>query len=298
MGFWARLWLLLRSACQGGKPARVDIERRFKLHQRLTEGSMSECWQATDRDSGREVCVKVLDDEKLEQLIKRTHGAQRPSEGAIAVQMHHPNVVTTFEHGITTQDRPFLVMEFIHGTSLSILIDSQSRQLRKHRLKYLIQLGQALAHCHQRGFIHHDVCPRNVLIRDDHNAKLIDFGLAIPDTEPFHRPGNRTGTANYMAPELIRRQPIDCRIDVFAYGVIAYEVFTGQRPWPSTESLQAMMTHINSPPVDPREVNHSLATDIAEVLLKAIARDPEERYSTIDEVVGCLRHLRKTKRRR
>jgi serine/threonine protein kinase len=122
--------------------------------------------------------------------------------------------------------------------------------------------------------------------------KIIDFGLTIPDTADFHKPGNRTGSANYMAPELVRRTFTDKRVDLFALGVTAYETFTGALPWDSgTQSLQTALSRMNSPPKDPREAKEGLDDAVAAFLLKAIARDPKDRYHSAAEMREALRRL-------
>lgn len=271
---------------------RVNIEKRFRLHNRIGQGSMSKVWRATDTANGRTVCLKVLDKVKLEQLLKRFVGMTRPDEGEIAVVLDHPNIVKTHEHGLTRQGEQFLVMEFIDGVGLNFLIETKARQFVGHELDYLIQAADGLSYFHEKGFIHRDICPRNMLVTQEGVLKLIDFGLAVPNTPEFRRPGNRTGTANYMAPELIRRQPTDPRIDIFSFAVSAYEALTNELPWESAESLQTMLQHLNNPPRDPCELRPDLDRRIADVILKGLERDPDNRYQTMKEFVAQLRRLK------
>ena len=108
-------------------------------------------------------------------------------------------------------------MEFIDGVSLSYLVDMQNQTMKDNRLRFMLEFGDAIYYFHKQGWIHRDICPRNVLLDTSYQIKLIDFGLAVPNTEPFRKPGNRTGTVSYMAPELIKRQPTDQRIDIFSF---------------------------------------------------------------------------------
>jgi len=271
--------------------SKVNIEKRFRLHNRLGQGSMSKTWRATDMKSGREVCLKVLDKEKTDALLKRFVGKKRPSEGEVAMSLDHPNIVRTFEFGDTTKNEQYLVMELVHGSGLNFLVDTKSKQLQGNELNLLIQTGEALAHFHKMRYIHRDICPRNVMVTPDNVAKLIDFGLAVPNTPEFRQPGNRTGTASYMAPELIRRSVTDERIDVFSFGVLAYNVFTGTLPWEAAESLQAMLQHLNSPGRDPREFTPDLSEELVEVLMRGIERDPNVRYKSMNVFVTALRQL-------
>jgi len=122
-------------------------------------------------------------------------------------------------------------------------------------------------------------------------VKLIDFGLTIPYQPLFCRPGNRTGTPNYMAPELIKRHTTDHRVDLFALGVTAYEVFTGALPWEKADSLQTVQAHINTPGRQPRELRRDLDDATNAFLLKAIARDPRDRFQTAAEFKAALQAL-------
>src|SRR5262249_8045037 len=152
----------------------------------------------------------------------------------------------TFEHGLSTEGEYYLVMELIEGMGLNFLIETNSPELKGNRVNYLTQLADALEYVHRQGFLHRDICPRNVMVTREGLVKLIDFGLTIPNRPEFCKPGNRTGTPNYLAPELIRRVTTDHRVDLFALGVTAYETFTGGLPWEKAESLQTLLSHMNS----------------------------------------------------
>ena len=144
---------------------------------------------------------------------------------------------------------------------------------------------------HKVGFLHRDICPRNVMVTRDGLVKLIDFGLAIPNLPQFLKPGNRTGTPNYLAPELIRRVTTDQRVDLFALGVTAYETFTGSLPWEKTESLQTLLSHMNSPGKDPRTFRPNMDKPTAQFLLKAVERDPNGRFQSATEFREVLQRL-------
>src|SRR5262249_56607338 len=128
----------------------------------------------------------------------------------------------------------------------------RSPQLEGNRVDYLSQTAAAIEYLHKEGYLHRDICPRNVMVTREGLVKVIDFGLTIPLRPEFCKPGNRTGTPNYLAPELIRRVTTDARVDLFALGVTAYELFTGELPWERTQSLQTLLSHMNSPGKDPR----------------------------------------------
>jgi serine/threonine protein kinase len=270
---------------------KIDLRKRFELLGRTGQGSMSKVWRARDKSLGRTICLKLLDKEKTARFEARFLGNTKPKEGAICMTLRHKNVVQTFEHGLTTEGEPYLVMELIDGMGLNYLIETKSPQLEGNRINFLSQVADAVEFLHRQGYLHRDICPRNVMVTRDGLVKLIDFGLTIPNLPQFLKPGNRTGTPNYLAPELIRRVTTDHRVDLFALGVTAYEVFTGSLPWEKTESLQTLLSHMNSPGKDPRNFCPKMNKPTVQFLLKAIERDPNLRFQTAAEFREALQRL-------
>jgi serine/threonine protein kinase len=268
---------------------KVDLSKRYNLIARVGQGSMSRVWRADDEINGRFVAIKILDKEKTERYESRFPGLNKPTEADIALSLKHPNIVRTIECGWTLEDEMFLVMEYVEGSGLSLLVDLQSDQMRRYRLRYMIQIGEALSHFHENKWIHRDVCPRNIMITEDNQVKLIDFGLTVPDTSDFRKPGNRTGTANYMAPELIKRQPTDLRVDVFSYAVTCFEMYTKRHPWEAAMTLDAVLQHINLPPVSITDLVPRIDPKIAEVIMMGLEANPADRWQTVDEMVAALR---------
>ncbi|MBY0587674.1 serine/threonine protein kinase [bacterium] len=274
------------------KRVRENIAKRFDILGSVGNGSMSKVHRAMDRKLGREVCLKILDKKQHLALVSRFPGMERPEEGEVAVSLTHPNLVATFDWGWTLQEEPFLVMEMIKGTGLNFFADTEGKSPLNRRLDFLLQAADGLSYFHQQGYIHRDISPKNIMVTDHGIAKIIDFGLCVPNKPAFRRPGNRTGTLRYMAPELIRRSSTDERIDVFSFGVTAYEVLTGSIPWEGAgESMQEALQHVNVTGRDPREVNPHLDATAAEILLKGIARDPNERYRSMREFADALKLL-------
>ena len=276
---------------KGPKLPIIDVKKRFDLLGRTGQGSMSKVWRARDRSLGRTVCVKLLDKEKTAKFEARFPGLVKPREGAICMALRHKNIVQTFEHGNTTDKEPYLVMELIEGMGLNYLIETRSKQLEGNRVNILSQIADALEYLHKEGYLHRDICPRNVMVTKDNVVKLIDFGLAIPNRPEFLKPGNRTGTPNYLAPELIRRVTTDTRVDLFALGVTAYEMFTYTLPWEKAQSLQTLLSHMNSPGKDPTELCPDLDKATIAFLRKAVERDPRDRFQTAAAFREALKAL-------
>jgi serine/threonine protein kinase len=274
----------------GPKLRKVNLDRRFMLVAELPRGSMSRVYRALDQETGRTVCLKVQDRAKTQAAIARAVQAGRPSEGEIGVQIVHPHVVRTFEYGESTRGEYFLVMEYIDGVSVQFLRETRALDFAR-KIDLLIQAAEGLAAVHAAGFLHHDFGPKNLLVNRDGQLKLIDFGLAVPNTPAFRGPGNRTGTLNYMAPELVRREPIDERIDIFSFGATAYELLTDRLPYDATNSLAQMLQRINAEPLDPARANPRLSPELCAFLRKAIARRKQDRFAAMAEVLQALREL-------
>lgn len=272
----------------------ADVAKRFELRGRTGQGSMSKVFHAYDNKLGRMVCLKLLDKAKTAKFEERwtNQGLDKPSEGAVCMGLRHPNCVATYEHGLTTTGEPYLVMEWIDGLGLNYLIETKSPQLNGNRLYYLKQLCDAVDYLHGQRFLHRDLCPRNVMVTKEGDVKLIDFGLTIPYTPDYCRPGNRTGTADYLAPEIVRRQSTDHRVDIFALGVTAFEIFTSQLPWErSLSSEETLRRHLNTPARDPKDLNPDLDDDLCAVLRKAIAKEPAGRFGSARAFKEALEHL-------
>ena len=271
------------------KLRRTNINRRFTIISQIPQGTMSRVYKAVDNEAGRTVCLKVQDLEKTVAASARASGADRPTEGEIASKIVHPNVVRIFDYGLTPRREYYLAMEFVEGASVLSLLAARSLS-ESRTIDVLVQAAEALAEVHAKGYIHHDFGPKNLLVNRDNQLKLIDFGLAVPNTPAFRRPGNRTGTLNYMAPELLRREPTDERIDVFSYGVTAFEALTGKHPYDVTNNSMAMMLQrINTDPMDPLKANPKLSPPLCEILRKAIARRKEDRYASMTDLLTDLK---------
>lgn len=275
---------------------KADLAKRWELRGRTGQGSMSKVFQAYDKELGRTVCLKLLDKEKTKRFEARFTqiGLKKPPEGEICMGLNHENCVRTYEHGITYQGEPYLVMEWIDGLGLNYLVETKNAQLDGNRINYIGQLCDAVQYMHDTQLLHRDLCPRNVMVNSEGVVKLIDFGLTIPYTPEFCQPGNRTGTLDYLAPELIKRRTTDHRLDLFALGVTAYEVFTSALPWERTASSEEnLRRRLNTPPRNPKDLAPGIEDDLSEILLKSIAKEPTERFRSAREFKETIQKLRK-----
>jgi serine/threonine protein kinase len=280
----------------GGKKSnlpRIDVQKRYGALVPAGQGSMSKVYKTRDPNIGRLVCLKVLDKEKTARFEARFRGLQRPMEGAILVAMKHKNVVQTYEYGLTTKGEQYIIMELIDGVGLNYMIENRKLAKDSVKINYLLQATDGLEYIHKQGYLHRDICPRNMMVNNEGVLKIIDFGLAIPYRPEFCRPGNRTGTPDYLAPELIKRQTTDHRVDMFALGVTAYEMFTNTMPWERHQSIQTLQSHVNLTGRDPRDFRKDLDEPVAEFLIKGIQRAPRDRFQTAAEFREALKALLK-----
>jgi serine/threonine-protein kinase len=270
----------------------VVLQKRFMtLADISSQGSMSRVYKAMDNETGKTICLKVQDRERNEAALARAsrHEA-RPLEGEIASRVVHPNVIRTLEHGTAAAGEHYIVMEFVNGVSFDRVQEARLGRTAE-RVEWIAQAADGLAAVHEAGFIHHDVNPRNFLINRDQQVKLIDFGLAVPNTPAFRKPGNRTGCLLYMAPELLRREPIDERIDVFSLGVVAFRLLTERMPFDTPSSANTLLQRFSLPANDPAQLKPKLSDELCEVLRSLVAVNRRDRWPRLATLSEKLRSI-------
>lgn len=276
-----------KSILEGDK---VDIGKRYEILRDAVSGTMSDFHMARDRETDQIVGLKILDKKKHDQLEMRFRGLNKPGEGTIATSFDHPRIVRTHGFGVTSKDEQFLVMEFLDGPGLNSLIIGRSELLDGNRLALMRQAAQGLQAVHEANFIHRDICPRNFVCAPDASSlKLIDFGLTVPELPEFMQPGIRTGTPNYMSPEVVRRKHTDHRLDIFSFGVSMYEMFSFELPWHrgSGDGLAAM-SNGQSDPTPLTSHCPNIHPTIDAMIIKCIAAEPAERPQSMKAILTSL----------
>jgi eukaryotic-like serine/threonine-protein kinase len=277
----------LKSFLSGG--GQLNVSKRFVLLHEAISGTMSSFYMARDLNNDKVVGLKILDPKKTALFEARFKGLRKPSEGEIATQLKHANIVETFEFGLTTEGEPYLVMEYLDGPNMNTVLAARDPCLEGHRVHFIREAAKAVAAVHEAGFIHRDVCPRNFLLANGkQDVKLIDFGLTVPATQWFMQPGNRTGTPNYMAPELVRRRSTDQRLDVFAFGVTAYEFCSFELPWVRGTTGMAAMSH-DQPPTDIHEYCPSINPYLAKAIHACIEPNLAQRCPSMEKFLQMIR---------
>jgi serine/threonine protein kinase/TolB-like protein len=271
---------------------------RYRIEARLGRGGMGEVFLARDTKLERRVALKILRRELADgDHDAGAHAEQLLREARAAAALDHPNVVAIFDVG-EVDGTPYLAMEFIEGRSLRGLVEQDVPVAT--RMAWLVDVARALSLAHKRGLIHRDVKPENVMVRRDGVVKVLDFGIArrTLSIEPpgvantaggsFGPESRLVGTPRYMAPEQILAQPIDGRVDQFAWGVLAYELLSGGRmPWPTATSLVALVAHILGREPSLLEVP-GLPDGAAEVIRRALRPTPGDRFGSMDALLAAL----------
>jgi len=268
----------------------LDVFARYELLREAVSGTMSNFYMARDRETDQIVGLKIADQEKLAAFEARFQGLNKPSEGEIAIDLKHPNVVETLEYGKTKNGLRFLVMEFLEGPGMNVLINDEAAIFDGQRLKLIREMAEAINYVHGEGFIHRDICPRNFICSPDASSlKLIDFGLTLPATEPFMKPGNRTGTPAYMSPEVSRRRKTDQRLDMFSFGITAYQLCAFELPWPvSDKPAISALAYSTSAPEDVLKYAPQLNRTLARAIMQCLSPNPDDRPRTGGEFVRMI----------
>ena len=256
------------------------IAERYELEEVVGHGGMSTVYKAHDSLLERNVALKVLhqqynEDEDFVERFKH--------EARSVAQLQHPNIVTVIDRG-EEDGRQYIVFEFIDGENLKELVVRKGRLELRDALEIAAEIARGLAFAHDHGLIHRDVKPQNVLLNGDGRAKVTDFGIArsLDVDHGVTQTGTILGTSNYIAPEQASGQPVDAHTDVYSLGIVLYEMLTGELPFPGESFVAIAMKHIQEPSPNVLDVRGDIPLRVAEMIDRALEKDPEHRFPTMD----------------
>jgi eukaryotic-like serine/threonine-protein kinase len=256
------------------------IAGRYELLELVGRGGMSTVWKAHDRLLDRIVAIKVLHEQftRDEEYVERFR-----REARSVAQLSHPNIVTVIDRG-EDEGRQFIVFEFVDGENLKQMIERDGRLPVRDALETALQMARALAFAHDRGLVHRDVKPQNVLLGEDGQCKMTDFGIARSvDVEGVTITGTVLGTSEYIAPEQARGQRVDALTDVYSLGVVLYELLTGSVPFHGENFVAIALRHVNEPPPSVLERRPDAPPRVAMAVERAMAKSPDDRFQSMDE---------------
>ena len=248
---------------------------RFYLQELLNSGGMADIWLVTD-SKGKAFALRRMHPRYRFNFLARRRFVQGCE---LLEQIHdHENIVGYIEHG-RAEGTLYLLMEYVEASSLKELYARQDPVLHENVAQILLDMAASLEHLHENGYMHLDFKPENVLVTRNGHVRLIDFDIAQPLPEEPKKMSKNPGTPAYMAPEQLQHQPIDGRVDIFAYGVSAYELLTYQKPFPGETPGEILSKHLNrSEFVTPRQHNPDIPAAMEKVILKCLEHDPDSRY--------------------
>ena len=261
------------------------LSGRFLIERLLGRGGMSSVWQAYDEELGRPVAIKLLHARRLESA-ESVDRFER--EARTLALLAHPGIVTVIDRG-ESDGRPFIVCELVNGRDLHERIALEGALPIPEALAIAVQVAAALAYAHERGVIHRDVKPHNVLLTADGHAKLTDFGIARVDDAPaLTHPGRVLGTGDYVAPEQAQGHPLDGRADIYSLGALLFHCLTGGPPYRGTSFVEIAEQHLRAPVPDVKVRCPEVSDGVAGIVAKALAKSRDDRFGDVGEMQAAL----------
>lgn len=256
---------------------------RYSVFERVGAGGMAEVYRARDELLGRDVALKVLS----ERFARDSSFVERfRREAQSAANLNAPQIVSLYDYG-SDGDAYFIVMEFIDGTSLAEIIHNDAPLLPERAAEIALDVARALERAHSAGIVHRDIKPGNILITQDGHTKVTDFGIARAargDSEQtMTQTGMVIGTAAYLSPEQAQGEPVDGRSDLYSLGVVMYEMLSGQTPFEGDTPLAIAYKHVREYAAPPSSINPDVPRELDAIVMKALAKNPENRYANAVE---------------
>ena len=268
---------------------RPTLNGRYELEGRLGEGGMAAVFRGTDNVLGRTVAVKVLaprfaGDSTFVQRFRR--------EAQAAARLNHPNVVGVFDTG-SDNNVHYIVMEYVEGRTLEEVLRQEGRLQPERAVEVAESVAAALSFAHREGLVHRDIKPANIMITRSGEVKVMDFGIArITSTETLTQTATVLGTASYLSPEQAQGEAVDARSDIYSLGVVLYEMLTGQVPFIGETAVAVAYKHVREVPTLPTRIEPRIPRQLEAVVMKALAKNPANRYGSADEFRRDLERVR------
>jgi serine/threonine-protein kinase len=263
------------------------FDGRYRIQRKLGAGGMADVYLAEDQELGRRVAIKILNGRHAndDQFIERF---RREAKNAAA--LNHPNIVSIYDRG-EAEDTYYIAMEFLDGRTLKELVVSRGAAPINVAIEYARQILSALRFAHRHGIVHRDIKPHNVLVDAEGRVKVTDFGIARAGTSQMTETGSIVGTAQYLSPEQARGGEVDPRSDLYSLGVVLYELLTGKTPFDGETPVEIAMKHLSNAPKPPSKLRPDVTPELDTVVLRALAKNPDDRYQSADEMEADLERV-------
>ena len=265
------------------------LDGRYEITELLGVGGMAEVYKGIDVIDNKTVAIKILKKEyaENEEFLRRFRNESK----AIAV-LSHPNIVKIYDVGFSEKIQ-YIVMEYIDGITLKEYIEGEGVLTWKDTVHFVIQILRALQHAHDKGIVHRDIKPQNIMMFTDGTIKVMDFGIA-----KFAREDGKTatdqaiGSVHYISPEQASGSVTDAKSDIYSVGAMMYEMLTGKKPFDDDNPVAIAVKHMQEQPERPRSVNPDIPDGIEEIVLKAMEKKPEDRYQTTGEMISDIEEFK------
>src|SRR5271154_4442402 len=264
------------------------IDGRYRVISRLGSGGMADVYLAQDQMLGRQVAVKVLhhhfaEDQEFVERFRR--------EASSAAALSHPNIVGIFDRG-EWNDTYYIAMEYVDGRSLKAIVREQGPLEPATAIDIVIQILRAARFAHRRGVIHRDLKPHNVILDEEGRVRVTDFGIARAGASDMTLTGSIMGTAQYLSPEQAQGFAVTGASDLYSIGVILYELLTGVVPFEGETAVAIAFKQVAAEPYPPSALNPALPASLDAIVLRALAKNPGDRYADADEFIAALQQAR------
>ncbi len=265
-----------------------DTLDHYRIEAAVAHSGMSVLYRATDLESDRRVAIKVplAEMEADPVLLERFRREQE-----IGQSLDHPGVVKTFND--EQRSRLYMVIEWVEGRLLRTILNEEKKLPTDRAVRIMLGICDSLDYMHKRGIVHRDLKPENVMVGDDDQVKLIDFGIAMKEDArrlTFVNVTSLLGTPDYISPEQVKGARGDQRSDIYAVGIMLYEMLTGRVPFIGPNPLAVMNERVLNDVKPPRELNPEISPELEEILYRALEREPRHRYATASEMMWDLEH--------
>ena len=260
------------------------LDGRYRVVRKLGTGGMANVYLAEDQELGRRVAIKMLDarHSQDEQFVERFRREAKNAAG-----LSHPNIVSIYDRG-EAEGTYYIAMEYLEGRTLKELLVARGPTPLPVAIDYARQILGALGFAHRNGIVHRDIKPHNVVVAPDGRLKVTDFGIARAGASQMTETGSIIGTAQYLSPEQAKGAPVTPASDIYSVGIVLYEMLTGSVPFTGDTPLEIAMKHLSATPEPPSEERPDVPHELDSIVLRALAKDPADRYQSAEEMDADL----------